>query len=129
MKSLKYSRQRESIVNFLATRKDHPTADMIYNHLRAEQPNLSLGTVYRNLALLTELGEIQKLSYGIGPDHFDGNALPHYHFVCTKCGAVSDIENCVLPDIASIASKNFDGYITGYSLHFYGRCPHCKNTD
>ena len=129
MKSLKYSRQRESIINFLATRKDHPTADVIYNYLRAEQPNLSLGTVYRNLALLTELGEIQKLSYGIGPDHFDGNALPHFHFVCKECGAVSDIENCIMPDIISAASENFDGHITGYDIHFYGKCPLCKEID
>lgn len=129
MKPLKYSRQRESIINFLASRKDHPTADTIYKYLREEQPNLSLGTVYRNLSLLTELGEISKLSYGIGPDHFDGNTVPHLHFVCEKCGAVSDFETCVIPDIMSAASENFDGYIAGYSLHFYGRCPLCKEID
>ncbi|MBQ9764767.1 MAG: transcriptional repressor [Lachnospiraceae bacterium] len=129
MKTLKYSRQRESIVNFLATRKDHPTADVIYEHIRMEQPNISLGTVYRNLALLADLGAIQKLSYGIGPDHFDGNAMPHYHFVCTECGAVSDLDIDDMPDISTVASRNFKGTITGYCLHFLGKCPHCTTVN
>ena len=129
MKALKYSRQRESIINFLSTRKDHPTADTIYNHIREEYPNISLGTVYRNLSLLTELGKIQKLSYGIGPDHFDGNAAPHYHFLCEACGAVSDIEINDMPDIQAVASKSFEGSITGYNLHFFGKCPLCKETN
>ena len=64
MATLKYSRQRESIKNFLAGRKDHPTAETVYSNLRQEQPHISLGTVYRNLALLTELGEIRKISTG-----------------------------------------------------------------
>ena len=57
-KVIKYSRQREAIVNFLKDRKDHPTADFIYRHIREEYPNISLGTVYRNLALLEELGMV-----------------------------------------------------------------------
>ena len=64
---LKYSKQRESIKNFLVTRYDHPTAETVYLNIRKEFPNISLGTVYRNLNLLAEIGEIQKLSPGIGP--------------------------------------------------------------
>ena len=67
MGTTKYSRQREAIIHFLKSRKDHPTAEVIYQHLKEDQPNLSLGTVYRNLNLLAEIGEIQKLSPGIGP--------------------------------------------------------------
>ena len=64
MSGLKYSKQRESIKLFLAERKDHPTADVIYLNIREQFPHISLGTVYRNLALLSELGEIKKLTTG-----------------------------------------------------------------
>ena len=62
---IKYSRQRESIVNFLASRTDHPTAETIYQNIKKEFPNISLGTVYRNLSLLEEIGEIIKISTGV----------------------------------------------------------------
>ena len=71
MPALKYSRQREAIKSFLMTRKDHPTADVVYHSLRADFPNISLGTVYRNLTLLADLGEIARLRLGDGVDHFD----------------------------------------------------------
>ena len=107
MKTMKYSRQRESIKNFLSTRKDHPTADAVYMNIRKEYPNISLGTVYRNLSLLASVGEIQKISCGDGVDHFDPNADPHYHFVCRDCGAVkADSErNCARPGAASVPYK------------------------
>lgn len=126
MKTIKHSRQRDSILKFLEGRKDHPTADTVYRHIRTEYPNISLGTVYRNLSLLSELGEITKLSYGTGPDHFDGNTAPHYHFICTECDSVSDIELKELPDLLTLAgSSGFSGEIEGCCLHFFGRCPEC----
>ena len=67
MATLKYSRQRESIKEFLMTRKDHPTADVVYENVKKIYPNISLGTVYRNLSLLSDLGEIQKLSSFAAP--------------------------------------------------------------
>ena len=78
---LKRSKQRESIKKFLISRYDHPTAETVYMNIKEEFPNISLGTVYRNLSLLADIGEIQKLSTGIGPDRFDGNPKPHYHFM------------------------------------------------
>ena len=80
MKTLKYSRQRESIKNCLMNRTDHPTADTLYLTVREEFPNISLGTVYRNLNLLAELGEITRFSCGDGSEHFDFRTEPHYHF-------------------------------------------------
>ena len=91
MKTLKYSRQRESIKTCLMGRKDHPTADALYTSIREQFPNISLGTVYRNLNLLVDLGEIRKLSCGDGTDHFDYDTSPHYHFVCKECGKIMDI--------------------------------------
>ena len=91
MSTLKYSRQRESIKVCLQGRKDHPTADMLYTDVRKEFPNISLGTVYRNLSLLSELGEIKRLTTGDGPDRFDGDTSTHHHFICRKCHCVTDL--------------------------------------
>ena len=125
MATLKYSRQRESIKEFLRTRTDHPTAEVIYTNLRQEMPNLSLGTVYRNLSLLSDIGDILKISTGNGPDHFDGNPTPHNHFICNKCGAVIDLEMDNIEHIDEVASKNFDGNIQGHVIYFHGICPDC----
>ena len=111
MAGLKYSRQREAILQFLMTRKDHPTADAVYANIRKEFPNISLGTVYRNLTLLSDRGQLLRLHLGDGVDHFDADTSPHYHFVCERCQAVLDLE---MPDIDSIdklAGANFAGKI------------------
>ena len=126
---LKYSNQRESIKNFLVTRYDHPTAETVYLNIRKEFPNISLGTVYRNLNLLAEIGEIQKLSPGIGPDRFDGNPAPHYHFICRHCGCVMDLTVSGLDHINILAGQDFDGEIEGHITYFYGSCPSCKASE
>ena len=126
---LKYSKQRESIKNFLVTRYDHPTAETVYLNIRREFPNISLGTVYRNLNLLAEIGEIQKLSPGIGPDRFDGNPAPHYHFICRHCGCVMDLTGSGLDHINILAGQDFDGEIEGHITYFYGACPFCKASE
>lgn len=122
---LKYSRQRESIKKFLMTRTDHPTAEMIYENLRKEYPKISLGTVYRNLSLLTDIGEIQTISTGVGPDRFDGNADPHYHFICRKCGQVIDLKLQELDHINLLAQHEFLGSIESHTVFFYGKCEDC----
>lgn len=126
---LKYSKQRESIKNFLVTRYDHPTAETVYLNIRKEFPNISLGTVYRNLNLLAEIGEIQKLSPGIGPDRFDGNPAPHYHFICRHCGCVMDLTVSGLDHINILAGQDFGGEIEGHITYFYGSCPSCKASE
>ena len=126
---LKYSKQRESIKNFLVTRYDHPTAETVYLNIRREFPNISLGTVYRNLNLLAEIGEIQKLSPGIGPDRFDGNPAPHYHFICRHCGCVTDLTVSGLDHINILAGQDFDGEIEGHITYFYGACPSSKASE
>ena len=123
---MKYSRQRESIKTFLMTRYDHPTAETVYANIQLEYPKISLGTVYRNLSLLSDIGEIQKISTGNGPDRFDGNPAPHYHFFCTKCGAVMDLNIPNMDHINLLAAHDFEGKIEGHIAHFYGLCPDCK---
>lgn len=123
--ALKHSRQREMIKNFLMTRKDHPTADVVYMNVRQQNPNISLGTVYRNLTLLSDIGEIQRLRLGDGVDHFDADTSPHYHFVCTECGDVIDLEMENIESISTLAGANFDGRINGHVTYFYGICGKC----
>lgn len=127
MKTLKYSRQREAIKAFLATRKDHPTADMVYSYIRQDFPNISLGTVYRNLSLLADMGDILKLSCGDNADHFDACTAPHYHFYCRQCHGVSDLVLPAMDAINTDASENFSGQIEGHALYFYGTCHSCLN--
>ena len=122
---MKYSKQRESILQYLRSTKCHPTAETVYRHILPNCPNISLGTVYRNLTVLTELGEIQKITAFEGPDRFDGNNTPHYHFICRQCGAVIDLEMESLSHINLLAAHNFEGTIEGHTTHFYGKCPNC----
>ena len=125
MAAHKYSRQRESIIKYLSASKEHPTADMVYDSIREEYPNISLGTVYRNLALLHEEGRILKIEAPGQPDRFDYNVDPHYHFVCRKCGRVIDLPIDSLGNIDEIAGARFDGKIQGHYCLFYGLCPDC----
>lgn len=123
--ALKKSKQRDMIKAFLMGRKDHPTADIIYMNVRQQNPNISLGTVYRNLTLLADIGEIQRLRVGDGVDHFDADTSPHYHFVCTECGSVIDLEMDNIDSINNIAGANFNGKIAGHVTYFYGNCGNC----
>ncbi len=127
MTALKYSRQRESIKHYLMTTKEHPTADEVYIHVKQEFPNISLGTVYRNLNLLTDIGEAVKITTPNGGDRFDGTLKPHNHFLCTKCGRLLDLEQDMnkIEEVNRLAAENFDGIITSSSTLFYGECSDC----
>ncbi len=127
--AIKYSRQRQEIKNFLMSRKDHPTADVVYMNVRQQYPNISLGTVYRNLTLLADMGEITRLHLGDGVDHFDADTSPHYHFVCSKCGQVMDLHMNNIDSIVDIAGMNFNGEIQGHITYFYGICGNCNEPD
>jgi len=127
--ALKHSRQRDMIKEFLMTRTDHPTADVVYMNVRQQNPNISLGTVYRNLTLLSDIGEIARLRLGDGVDHFDADTSPHYHFVCTECGSVIDLEMTNIDDIVTMAGAHFDGHIAGHVTYFYGICGCCKRQE
>lgn len=124
---LKYSRQRESIQKFLDCHRCHPTAETVYRGIRQEFPNVSLGTVYRNLNLLADRGEILRISVGNGPDRYDGNARPHYHFICTRCGAVLDLDMEPQFQLETLARQGFAGTIASHETHFFGHCPECCN--
>ena len=129
MKKVKYSRQREAIKSFLASRRDHPTADNIYESLRKDFPNISLGTVYRNLALLEEIGEVNKITLSNGADRYDAEIGLHNHFTCKKCNCVLNLDMDNIDHIKDAASERFDGSIDGYVAHFYGTCSDCAEAE
>ena len=123
--AIKYSRQRAVILDFMRNRTDHPTADTVYTNVRKTLPNISLGTVYRNLMLLTELGELKKVHVGDGADHFDPVVEDHDHFVCEQCGNVYDLPVVEVLDPHRYVGSAFKGEITGYTLYLKGVCEHC----
>lgn len=125
--ALKYSRQRESIKKYLSNTKEHPTADMVYTYIRKQYPNISLGTVYRNLNLLVNQGNIIKFTTGDGSDRFDGRTSKHYHFMCTKCSEVSDLFMSLdfINMVNKSANSEFKGDICGHNTLFYGLCNEC----
>lgn len=129
--AIKHSRQRDAIQNFLISRKDHPTAEVIYSHVRKEFPNISLGTVYRNLSFLVDNGQAVKVPCNDGSVHFDARVCPHYHFQCTECGAIIDLDvdgDTMIQNFKNAVSDDFDGIIEGNVTFFYGKCANCKNS-
>lgn len=127
MNTMKYSRQREAVKEYLMGTVGHPTADEVYTKLRVDYPNISLGTVYRNLNLLVEQGEAQKITTEPGGDHYDGNPTTHYHFLCTRCGRMSDVRMEQMPQLNTLAQVGVDGVVKNHSLLFTGLCRSCTN--
>ncbi|HHT36700.1 MAG TPA: transcriptional repressor [Firmicutes bacterium] len=124
---IRKTKQREVILQVLRSTKCHPTADWIYQEVRKELPNISLGTIYRNLKTLTEMGEILELSYGSTYSRFDGNADNHYHFVCEECGNVYDVDLPVNESINAKLEDKYDVQVNSHRLEFYGTCRECSD--
>lgn len=118
--------QRQLILQELRNSKDHPTADYIFTKVRITLPNISLGTVYRNLDILSEMGLVLKMEGCGSQRRYDGNLVDHCHIICLKCGKVGDV-----PD-TSVAEINYDsvdipGYtVVGHSIVFNGICKACS---
>ena len=123
--SLKFSRQRESIRENLMNRTDHPTADMIYSDIRRIYPNVSLGTVYRNLSLLLDTGEIAKVITADGILRYDGNVLAHDHFICKQCGRITDLAPAYADELMNQAQNGFSGQIEECEVTYFGLCEEC----
>lgn len=122
---MKYSRQRELILEAVREDDVHPTADFIYQRLKKDHPNLSLGTVYRNLNLLSEIGTINKLHVPGMPDRFDGNITPHYHFYCKHCGRVFDVNAEFPQEIDQKVERETGHQVDSHSVLFSGICKDC----
>lgn len=127
----RFSKQRECIMQILSATDSHPTANYIFDRVREQIPNISLGTVYRNLARLCEEGRIIRIESGDAAERYDARTTPHYHIQCVKCGAVADVFIKYEDRLDAAASEAYDGRIEGHSVMFRGICKKCceKNQD
>ncbi|WP_035425204.1 Fur family transcriptional regulator [Atopobium fossor] len=122
---MRTSKQREAIRAYMKDRHDHPTADQVYTALREEFPNISLGTVYRNLMQLVERGELLQVDTGDNISRFDCLTNQHAHFRCTHCGRVFDLENPESTHMSFTANAAKVGQVHSFSLYFTGLCLDC----
>lgn len=125
---MRYSKQRESIIVYLNSTKSHPTAEAIYEDVRHEYPNISLGTVYRNLTQLVDNGIIRKISVGDGKEHYDGDTSAHSHFYCRICSKIFDIEMEPTKQQLEDAAKTGIGKVETAAIIFTGVCLDCTET-
>lgn len=124
---MNYSRQRQAIIDYLASTKEHPTAETIYAAVKKDNPKISLGTVYRNLTLLVETGEIQKISTGDSFEHYDADTSAHGHYYCRVCHRVMDLDIYPSADQVLSASGAGIGSVERASLLFTGICNDCSS--
>ena len=124
---MRTTKQKQIILDQLKKHKDHPGADIIYTEVRKILPKISLGTVYRNLEMLSESGVILKLEYGSGQKRFDPEPNPHPHFRCLGCGKVEDIPlELKAPELPHEALWVLERRITGVNLEYTGYCSECS---
>jgi len=121
------SKQKEAIVKALKGTTSHPTADWIYEQVRKDIPNISLGTVYRNLKVMKEKGEILELDLGGTFNRFDGNAQNHYHFRCEQCSRVFDIDEPVDQGINDRVARETGFNVSHHRLELRGLCNGCQS--
>ena len=119
-------RKRDAILAYLQHTDQHPSAETVYANLKTQIPDLSLGTVYRNISLFKQQGLIVSLGTVKGVERYDGNIDPHVHFVCTECGTVSDLHALHVPDELNAAAAREAGALVDHChLTFHGRCHDC----
>lgn len=122
----KRSKKREAIYTALRNTREHPSADMLYSWLKPLYPDLSLGTVYRNLSMFVEDGSAVCVGNVAGQERYDADTRPHAHFVCEKCGKVLDVEtsekvSCMYPEV----EESTGGEVHTHALTFSGICRDC----
>jgi Fur family ferric uptake transcriptional regulator len=124
--TLRLTRQRAIILQELQKLKTHPSADEIYEIVRKDIPKISLGTVYRNLEILSEIGDIQKLELGGTVKRFDGNTENHYHIRCIHCNRIVDADMELIRGLEKKLNGNSGFVILDHRLEFIGICQACE---
>ena len=125
-KKLRYSHQREMIYNYLLSTKEHPSAEMIYDELKKDEPTLSLGTVYRNLKLLEELGMVKKVTTLNNVERYDACCEDHVHFVCEECGMILDLPELDQKVIKNTYKNLHNTDIKWVNIILGGKCSNCN---
>lgn len=121
--------QRELVLDAVKALHCHATADEVYGYIAKAHPTVSRGTVYRNLNLLSEDGEILRVEVAGGPDHFDHNVAPHYHVSCVRCGRAFDVDMETLPDLRKQILDQHGFKFLSYEILFKGICPDCQSVE
>ena len=122
------SKKREAILHIIQNTDTHPSAEWIYDRLKPDYPDLSLGTVYRNLTLFRESGQIRSVSVVNGVERYDAKVFSHPHFVCRSCGGVYDVDafsfDCT---VSTLEHKGF--HAESCDITYFGVCPHCTGSN
>ena len=119
--SRRRSRQRDIILRIVRETASHPTAEWVYERARRKIPNLSLGTVYRNLNLLVEENAIQRVMTGDGLVRYDSRLGDHAHFICTETGEVTDMDAPAMDELVENFQRQTGHLVTSCRILFYGR--------
>ena len=120
-------RKRSAILECLRSTDTHPSADWIFQQLKGEIPDLSLGTVYRNLTRFRKQGLIASVGTVQGVERFDADVSPHVHYICDRCGRVQDLPGIQVPrSLVDTASHQLGGEISACQLTFNGICKDCR---
>jgi Fur family peroxide stress response transcriptional regulator len=124
----KHFRKRDAILQCVRSTTTHPSAEWVFENVRHEVPDISLATVYRNLALFKDQGLIVSLGTVKGVERFDGNTDPHVHFICAGCGAILDLPEISVPEeLNSAVSRSAGGRVDSCQLSFTGLCGKCAS--
>lgn len=123
---LRMTKQRRVILDQLRKLKSHPCADEVYRRVRRFLPRISLGTVYRNLEVLSQQGMVQKVDLGGPQRRYDGDVTTHYHVRCVECGRVEDAPVRPMRSVEERLRRLSDYEILGHRVEFIGLCPECK---
>jgi Fe2+ or Zn2+ uptake regulation protein len=121
------TKQRQAILTLLRGISSHPTADQLYDEVRKEIPNISKGTVYRNLKVLQEMGLVSELNLNGTISRFEAKQESHYHFRCEKCGRVFDVDEPVDEELDQRVANKTGLKISYHQLEFRGLCHECQH--
>ena len=129
MPSRRRSKKRDAILSLIKSSMNHPGAQWVYEQLKPKFPDLSLGTVYRNIKILYEEGALSSAGVINNEERFDGLAKPHSHIICSCCGKITDLDETISSDLSKIIQKNISGFsIDIRKTMFYGLCNRCSET-
>ena len=124
----RYSKKREAILTLLHSTGTHPSAEWIHTRMRELYPDISLGTVYRNLAQFKEQGCVVSVATVNGVERFDANVEPHIHLICQNCGRVQDLSEMEIPaSLCFEAARHSGAKVRQCWVTFHGDCADCKN--
>lgn len=128
-RTIRRSKQRDCIYEYLTETTAHPSAEMVYESLKPQMPALSLGTVYRNLKLLEDLGKIQRVTTHKNMERYDARMDDHAHFVCNHCGKVFDLDRIHRGQIQKACGLSNDMMVSHMKVTFEGTCSACAKED